>query len=293
MPAETATQEWVKLPSGLYVSDDRMQKDGETFSLYSAANMDITAFNKEAKKYDVRIEASDPPIDRLVKYSIFLSRKHSDGSSIPTNREYTDMALDTAAGRAKGDEQLTSFYGTLTRGPWDATRDILKFQEKLKKGKYRVTLHRFNEDGELEPIDDIVIAGGGWTRALGARHGYAIETSNNECVVENIENPALEGIDVKGYHHIGLEPEKDEQRIALRGPDWDDERLLDADLRERRSYSGEGVAALRLRNPVPQDYVAELEKARAEAKQLKEELGPIKATITDAQRKLGKLGGKE
>lgn len=112
MATETATQEWIQYIDFMkefeapFVSDNRMQKDGKIFTLYDAANMDIDAFNKEAGQYGVHIEELDPPIDRLVKYSIFLSRRDKDSSFIPTNEQYVKMALDVAAGKARGDEEL-------------------------------------------------------------------------------------------------------------------------------------------------------------------------------------------
>jgi hypothetical protein len=268
MPAvETAIKEWAKLPSGRLVSADRMQRNGKTFSLYDAKNMDIEAFNTEAARYDVHIEPEDQPIDRLVKVTVYQSKRDNDGSFLPTNEEYVGMVLDTAAANSKPEadrteeeQALLSFYKTLTTGPLDTVREILEFQEKLTTGankdKYIATLLRFNEDAELEPVDNIIIAPEGWMRILGARHRYPTETSKSECAVENLENPSIEGNDIRGYWYVGSEPERGEQRLALRGPDWLDAGLFSA-----------GVAALRLRDVRPEDYIAETIQARAEAKQ--------------------------
>jgi len=295
MATQTATQEWIKLPSGRYASAERMQKDGKIFTLYSAANMDVEAFNKEAQSYDVHIENSDPPIDRMIKYAIFLSRKHRDGSFVPTNSEYSDMAIDTAS--AKGQEQLGSFYKTLINGYLDITREILVFRERIEagpnKGRYMFTRHVFNEEGRLEPREDIIIAGkSGHIRLLGERHGYPIETSENECDVENLDL-LLQGNNAKGYLYLDNEPEKGEQRLALRGPVWGGERLLGVSLYGGRSCSGEYVAALRLREERPQDYEAETREARKNARQAVEELNSIQEGLRTAQERLGRLAGKE
>ncbi|MBU0530715.1 MAG: hypothetical protein KKC05_03500, partial [Nanoarchaeota archaeon] len=65
-------------------------------------------------------------------------------------------------------------------------------------------------------------------------------------------NPHLEGVDVIGYFAIGAEPEKDEQRLALRGPIWGGEGLLGLDVDEGRSCSGRRVSALRMRHERPE-----------------------------------------
>lgn len=211
--------------------------------------MDVEAFNREAAAYGIHIDTTYP-IDRFVKYSVFLSRRDKDGSQMFSNEGYVDMLVETAAAKAKSIEPLASFYETLTTGPADATRDILKFQEKLttgrNKGKYMATLLRFNEDGELQPADDIIVAGEGWTKILGNRN-YPFETSPNECQVENIDKPALLDVCIKGYWFVGNEPQKEEERIVLRAPSWCGDGLLHADVRRGRSYSGECVGALRSR----------------------------------------------
>jgi hypothetical protein len=244
-------QDWVQLPSGLFVSNGRMQKDGKMLSLYGALTMDTAAFNREAAKYDVRMDESDAPIDRLVKYSVFLARRDNDSSAIPTNREYVDILLDTAAAKAKSAKPLASFYGTLTDRTWDVVRDVLEFQENLPKGKYKATVLRFNEDGELEPVDDIVVPGNGWTRALGARHGYPIESSEDTCVVENLDNPNLSGRNVKGYWYVGSDP-VGQQRLTLRHPCLGDKWLLRAIASRGRDCSDEGVGVIRLRRALGQ-----------------------------------------
>jgi len=241
-----------------------MQKDGKMLSLYGASTMDIGVFNREAAAYAVHMDESDAPIDRLVKYSLFLSRKDSNGSRIPTNAAYVDMALEIAAAKAKGIELVASSYDSLTNRPWDAVRDILEFQENLPKRRCRATLLRFNRDGEIEPVEDIVIAGEGWTRALGARHGYPIETSRDPCVVENLGNPSLSGRPVRGYWFVGPNP-VGQQRLSLRGPNWDDEWRLDASVRASRTCSCTFVGALRLRRPLPEAY--HYRAAEAHAKQ--------------------------
>jgi hypothetical protein len=223
-----------------------MQKDGRTLSLYRAAAMDVGAFNKEAVQYDVLMDEADLPIDRLVKFSLFLSRKDDDSSHTPTNAEYTAMTLDTAVARIKSTEPLASFYATLTNGLRDALSDMLQFQEKLPRGGYKAALLRFNEDGKLEPVDDIMVAGQGWIRVLGARHGYPIETSRDACVVENLDDPNLSDKDIKGFWYVDPDP-IGQIRLVLRNPRCNDGRLLFADVSKTRALSDRNTGALRVR----------------------------------------------
>ncbi|MBL7206414.1 MAG: hypothetical protein ISS36_02330, partial [Candidatus Aenigmarchaeota archaeon] len=266
MSTETAIQEWIKLSSGFYVSPElRMQKDDKIFSIYDAANMDVEAFNKEANEYGIHMGESDFPLQRLIKYSIFLSRKEADASFVPLNEQYVDAVLDiattkTAAKVREARQQLTEkenraidLYEKLIEGPWDAVAEILEFQEKIKEGKWLAVRYPFNEFGELVQDDEVIIAAPGWTKVIGARHKYPIEVSKNEGPVENIENPNLEGNDVKGYSCLGDEPNKGEQRLVLRAPIWSGAWVLDVDFGRRRSYSAGSVSALRLRDVIPND----------------------------------------
>ena len=216
-----------------------MQSDSGFFSLSYATNMNVAVFNKTAAKYGVHIDETDAPIDRLVKHSVFLSRRDNDGSHVPTNEEYVDMLLEVAA--CKADEPFASFYKALKAKQCDVTNDILEFHGKVSegpnKGKYEVKLLRFDEDGKLQPMDEILVAPDGWAVALGAKHKFPVETSKNPCRTQNIEVPGLEDPDVSGYWAIGGEPNESEQRIDIRGPSWDDDRLLSANVNEGRSYS--------------------------------------------------------
>lgn len=297
MTAEKALQKsWVELPSGRYVSSGRMQYEGKGFRLSHAANMDVSAFNKLAGRYGVRIEETDPPIDRLVNVSVLLSRMGNDNSFMPNNPQYVGMALDVAVAKTKYDrlmqegktaeaerfKPLADFYKTLKGGPLDAVAEVLEFHELLSggkhNGKYKATPHVFNGNGTLEPVDDaITIAPEGWTRALG-RRGYPTDTAKDECFIENIEDMALSGKDLQGYWFVGSDP-VGEQRIVLRGPVWDGERLLNADVGEGRSFSLGDVGALRLREALPEDYAAKLTKARAELNGLQTGLDTIQAEI--------------
>lgn len=250
------------MPSGLFVSNGRMQKDGKILDLYGASLMDIPTFNKEAAAYDVHMDEADLPVDRLVKYAIFISRRNDDDSKIPTNREYVAIILDTVAARVKSSKPLASLYGTLTKD-WDVVRDLLEFQETLPKGRYKATLLRFNEDGKLEPVDDIVIAGDGWTRVLDARHGYPVETSRDTCVVENLDHPGLSGRSIKGYWFVGPNS-VGKQRLTLRDPRSPDEWLLGAFASRSRSCSDERIGVIRVKGAVPEDYRDKIAEARAE-----------------------------
>ena len=127
--------------------------------------MNVNAFNKKAERYGIRISPEDPPIDRLVKASIYLSRKADDDSRMLTNREYVDMTLEAAAEKAKGNSEV---YDMLVSVTSDAVREILEFHGRTDNGRHHVAnLLRFNGDGVLEPVDEILIAPHGWTRVLG------------------------------------------------------------------------------------------------------------------------------
>lgn len=265
----TAQEGWVQRPCGSYVSSDRMQWNGKFFSLYDAAGMNVGEFNQLANKYDVQpLKESDLPIDRFVRVSVLCSRMVKDGSLIQNNAQYVDMALDTAAAKAKYDElmkrgavqeaqkfnSLADLYKTLKTGPLDAVAEVLEFHEKLtggrNNGKYKATPHVFDRDGRLEPADDvIVIAPEGWQKMLG-RRGYPTDTDKRECFIENIENLALSGKDLQGYWFVGSDP-VGQQRIVLRDPSWGGGRLLSASVSVGRSCSREGVGALRLREMLP------------------------------------------
>jgi len=247
MPTTTATGEWIRLPSGLFVSNGRMQKDGKLFTLYEAANMDLATFNKEAAQYVVHIDETDAPIDRLVKYSIFLSRRDKNGSQVLTNEEYVDMLLEVAAGKAK--EPFTSLYKALKVGHLDATKDVLEFHGKVSKGpnrgKYEVKLLRFDEYGRLQPIDEILVAPSGWIEAVGAKRKYPVETRKYFTRIQNIEVPGIEENDASGYWNIGDEPREGEQRIDIHDPFWLGGNLLGARAKDGRS-SREDAGALRV-----------------------------------------------
>jgi len=282
--------DWVQLPSGLFVSDGRIQSNGKMLSLYGASAIDVTAFNKEATKYNVHIDNPDAPIDRLVKYSMFLARRDNDGSAMPTNRQYVDMVLDTAAAKANGTEPLASFYDTLTDGTWDVVREVLEFQEKLPRGKYKAILLRFNEDGEIEPVDDVVVAGEGWVRAVGVRHGYPIETSSNECFVENLDVPNLLDGGIKGYWYVGSD--LGQQKLSLRGPRRNNGKLLVADASRPLSLSDGDMGALRVRGDLPEYYRDRIAEARTEARRIEGELTSAVEIIGVAQKQLGDIAIK-
>ncbi|MBL7206305.1 MAG: hypothetical protein ISS36_01760 [Candidatus Aenigmarchaeota archaeon] len=300
-PAERECNEWIKLPSGLYVSPElRLYRNNEMFILSHATNMDAETFNKEAEEYGIHMKESDFPLQKLIKYSILLSRKEANSSFVPLNEQYVDVVLDIAAAKtrakARETEQPTedekaaiSLYEKLISGPWDAAAEILEFQEKVKEGKWLAVRYPFDERGELVQEDEVVIASPGWTRAIGARHKYPIEVSEEEGPVENIENPNLEGNDVKGYSYLGDEPEKEEQRLVLRDPGWGGVGVLLVDFRGRRSCSDAPVSALRLRSVMSEDYESETSKLKVEVGRMANELVSIKKTISDAEERLNTL----
>jgi hypothetical protein len=269
MTAEKALwQGWIGLPGGRYVSSDRMRYNDESFRLSDAANLNIGEFNKKAKQYDVQpIGESDSPIDRLVRVSVLLSRMGKDNSFVPDNMQYVGMALDAAVAKATYErllkegkiqeaerfKSLADFYKTLKAGPLDTVAEILQFHEKIAggrdSGKYMATPHVFDKNGILVEADEAIkIAPEGRMRMLG-RRGYPTDTSEGRCFIENIEHAGLPDKDLQGYWLVGSDP-VGQQRIVLRGPLWDDEGPLSADVYGGRSYSDGRVGALRLRENI-------------------------------------------
>jgi hypothetical protein len=232
----------LELSNDLYVAKDRIKRGEDYLSLHDFENMDMDAFNKLIAKYDIRpVKKSSNPIDRLVKYSILLSRKYD--YFIPSNEEYVNMVIDAAIAKTKGQEPLASFYETMFLGRYlDVTRDILKFVEKTQKG-YKAELRRFNKDGELKSMPVIDLPKEGWMKTLNI-YGLAIETNKEDDPVE-LGIPALSH--VKGLWYIEEEPELGEERLVCHCPNWGAEKLLDISVKEKRSYSGKNTAILLMR----------------------------------------------
>jgi hypothetical protein len=215
--------------------------------------MDLSSFNDAAAQYNISISQDDPPIDRLIKYSVFLCHNDCDGSFVPDNAQYVRMALAAASAKARGSEPLASFCGTLIEEPRDITSEVLEFTERLPNGKYKAIVLKFSPNGELEPRDEIVVARSGWTRVLGASYLYPIEISQYKCAVENVDDSALAGMEVAGYWNLGS-PAVGEQSLVFRrhcSDPWDDGRLLDADAYARRSFWADDTYVLRLQADSP------------------------------------------
>ena len=243
---------WLRTPGGLYVSAERMKWDGRPFRLYDADSIDARAFNEEAGQYGIRIEDKDPPIGKLVKCSLLLSRKEGIHSQIPTKREYVDILAAAMAAEKTGEEPLASFYKDIAyRHYWDAQREVLEFREALKNGKYVATLYRFNDDGILEPVADIVIPPEGWIRVLGEGYGYPLETGPDECFLEGMENPAFEDSGIRGYFQMFKTPEKGEMYIMPNDPCPTNNCQLKYFLMEHSNPS-KSTTALRVKYPVPE-----------------------------------------
>jgi hypothetical protein len=264
MAVNTTDAGWVPLPGGRYVSPVRMRdpcySDSGIFfkpdhHLSPRQVKDIEYFNSLARQYDIRpIAISDPFIDRIVRFSVLESRMKEDGSFMPDNVQYVNMALDAAAARARYDElvkkemvveaqkfePLADFYKTLTSGPWDAVTDVLKFQGIIKtgrhKGKYRATPCAFDANGVLVESDDaITIPPEGWITVLG-RRGYPVETAKGAFArpIESIEDVNLQIPDYQGKWLIGLDPVVGEERLVVHGPGSPD-GLLSASVVLKRS----------------------------------------------------------
>lgn len=258
----------------LYVSAQRMPSVTGYFSLKDALNMDTEFFNNQAKKYNVRpINEITPPIDRMVRMAVLLSRKGKDCSSLFPDEEYVEMVLKVAKAKKKGNEQLASFYEILTTSPMmDATLDVYKFMEKRPEG-YIIDLLRFNEEGDLIKIDEgLKLPKEGWQVAI-SRHGIALETSPTYCHAFSLGDSVLDG-KINGYLSIGKEPEKGEKRIVLRGPSWDSKGLLYTSVIGGLSASSDHVGALRMRREIP-----ELIEAEKEVKRLRSEVRTLEERI--------------
>ena len=279
MPTEAPTQEWIKLSSGRYASAGRMEKDGKAFTLHNAANMDIDIFNREANHYGVRMDESDPPIDRMMKYSLFLTRRDDDGSAIMDNPGYVAASIEAAANKKV--EPFSSFYHMLTHDHVDAVGEILTFKEKLttgsNAGSYVAERKVFNEDAELEDRGDIIVAPEGWAEVLGL-NGYPIRSSQKRCTIQNIETPGLDEINRLGYWYVG-DDTVGQERIVIRAPGWNDASFLGASVCRGRSCSTGYVGALRSRITLPEDYKTEIRELKAEATELKRGIDSATSTL--------------
>jgi hypothetical protein len=267
------------MPTGLYVSAGLMQLRGRILNLYDASRTDPKAFNGDAEEYGLRMEENDPPLDRMAKVAAYLSKRDGDGSRLPSFPEDIAFSLEAAGAKYAG-SPVADLYEKL-KTQWRVTADILEFHEKLPSGTYRVTLHRFSEDGALEPLKDINIAGGGFMEVLGT-HGYPVSTQKRKCQIQNtLDISGLSEQDTTGYWYIGNEPSEGEERIVLCGPGWSGDGLLDAGVHVGRSYSDEGVAALRIRSPTPGDYEAEIRNLKQVAEGIRTKIKTARETLKD------------
>jgi hypothetical protein len=222
----------------------------------------------------------------MVRTAVLLSRKQKGRPFMFTGEEYVDMVKATVKAKEKGNKNIVSFYETLTNGPLDATLDIYEFKQSLPEG-YIIDLLRFNREGDLITVDEgLKLPKEGWQTAIGSL-GIALETSQKEAYV-NLGDAVLDG-KIKGYLSIRNKPEKGEQRIVLRGPDWGGGGLLYAHVYGGRSCSHGSVGALRRRNETAEDYDAEILERKSELERLNEGLAGIKSLIRDAERKAKSL----
>jgi hypothetical protein len=278
--------DWIRLPSGLYVTSDRMT-DGRRYVTFEYLDrMDLGEFNQTARKYDVGIENDDPPLFKLVKFSTFLSRVLKDGSFIPDNAQYVSSALNIMKAKvleSRGARRLADLYDRLTVGPSNAVAEALEFcgpriAAGEHEGKYRVIHYKLNEDAKLMAVGEILIPGEGWIRTLDFMSGYPSETSQDEeTVIGNVSDVFLSGERPSGTSRVEargrwklypgpetgerMEPEDGERRIVVRDPDFGHGRFLDADI--SLSLSGSpgddpNIGALRMRHPRPNEkYLSE------------------------------------
>jgi hypothetical protein len=248
---------WIRLSSGLYVAEDRMRLGKEFLTLDYLDGMNVDAFNRTASAYGVNIGERDlSPLARLVKVCVFLSRKHDDKSFIPDRKQYVDMALEVMYAKAMGAAnapELTGLYDRLTTGPSHAAAEVLDFYGgMIKKGEHRGKYHalrrRFDENGRLGVVGDVMIPGEGWIRAIDIMSGYPTSTEPDEKIfIENIGNLTLLHKGVQGYWKIGEEPRNGEERIIIQDPDSGHGRFLDSDASESLFCLSDSVGAIRLR----------------------------------------------
>jgi len=267
---KAAQPDWVEVPGkGYDVSADRMYWGGQTLKLCHAAEMDIAAFNRIAGEYNVHIEESDPPIDRLVKVAVFLYKRDQDGSSMPFKEKYSDMLIDVAAAaKAKPDQQIVNFFNDkLTRGCMDALPEVFEFYERIRgggnDGKYRARLLRFDENAKLVLVDDnFILPEQGYIRTLGKRR-YPLETiplefGKEPCLIEDLEKLGFSGSLARGFWDIGKYPiDKqrgkdpiDKQRIVVCGPYLGEGGIFHTTVAFKRRSAEPRVGALRLRESV-------------------------------------------
>lgn len=234
MLTEDPDPAWLKLPSMLYVSSDVMKSydrkmfpsitpyrkfidDDNEISLLDAKYMNVDSLNRKAKRYDIHVDKSDTPIERLVKYSVYLARKKDKTSHIPGNSETNTLLFDVATAKVKGDKSLADFFEKFPNVYSFVTREILEFRGKRKGGEYSANRYIFNEnDGVLEKKDTIIVPGQGYMRAIDPDNGYPIETSEERGPIENLKDMGLECGDLRGYWFIGLPPKKHESRLVTR-----------------------------------------------------------------------------
>ena len=213
------------------------------------------------KENGMDIDFDESAVDKYVKAVIVLGRMSGERVNVPTNKEYIDMMIETVHAKANGREPLASFYKTLTAAITDdLTRDIIEFQGEIDsgpdKGKYVATLLRFNDDGILEPVDDIVIAKEGYIKEID-KHGLPVTTTKEWGPIENIDTDGLEPPETRGKlmfsMYSGLPPEIGEQRMVLHSPGFESLGFFFTKMSENRDSKSNGVGSLRVKRSPAQD----------------------------------------
>jgi hypothetical protein len=227
----TVIDGWIPLPSGVLVSEKRMQKHTRNFSsldeygvvtsepsvfdLADARELNSHSYSRMPfqgwEQFGIPIEPDEPPVDKFVKMCI-LARlsaekraKHfrtigeaedrwcsDEGSYVPTHSEYNDMILDTTEAKLRGDEPLAFQYKRL--GMPDLVREVVEFHGKVKAGP-----NAGKYEATLLRYNDKGILEPVDDIALPCqgrirvidKHGYPTETSKEWEIIENLGRPEL------------------------------------------------------------------------------------------------------
>jgi hypothetical protein len=271
--------------------------DGDPFKLAYPGDAELGEHNNRAKQHDAAnliftVNDREYPVTLINKVAALRAVEASNDSHLPTFSDFTNIAVYSTLANSdpEGDPGLKQIYKKL-RDWWFATSEILTFHEKLPDGRYIADIKSFT-DGKWETVaEGIKIAGEGYMEVLAAPYGYPKKTSKGRCRIQSIELKGFDDlpvIDGSGYWFVGSDP-VGEERIVLCGPRWSGDRLLSASVHVGRSYSDGRVAALRIRNPTPGDYEAEIRALKQRAKKTTDDIAVAMESLSNISNSIKNL----